>query len=293
MSLTRETRYEIIIVDNASTERDPDEFLHKYPGIKLIRNKSNVGFGIANNQGMAVAQGTYFLLINSDCYLVNNAVDLAFRFAVERPETKVFGATLLNEDGSFQRSHYGIRRINVLSPVQSVLMLNPVGARIIGLRPGKVKRPIGGLYGAYIWLHRSVYETVGGFDPDFFMYCEETEWFRKRIAPKYRIGICKEARICHLGGKSSASSVVNAQKVLSYYLYWYKLGRRYFWIFTIGSLINLVSLLFLLPFMRKGKRRTNILYISTVLGLLPKLFFDIPRYSNHFGSRKSPLKVDS
>lgn len=289
---TREARYEIIIVDNASSEGDPDQFVQRYPDIKLIRNTTNVGFGIANNQGMAVAKGTYFLLINSDCYLLNNAIDLALQFALQRPDTKVFGATLLNEDGSDQASHYPPVKITLYSPIRSVLLVNPIAGRIIRSSPVKQPPGIGGLYGAYVWLHRSVYESVGGFDPDFFMYCEDTEWFRKRIARFFKIEICQEARICHLGGRSSALSVVSPQNVLSFYLYWYKIGKPHFWIYTVGSIFNVIFIWMCLPFMSKKERRRNIIYTKCVMRFLPKILFDIPRYDNRFASREAPLRVD-
>ncbi|HLT73186.1 MAG TPA: glycosyltransferase family 2 protein [Cyclobacteriaceae bacterium] len=291
IALTKEARYEIIIIDNASTQCDPDQFKQRYPGIRLVRNTTNVGFGIANNQGMAIARGTYFLLINSDCYLLNDAIDLAFRFARERPETGVFGATLLNEDGSHQTSHYRAATVTLLSPVRSVLLMNPLLARILRTFPTRKNSAVGGLYGAYIWLHRSVYEKVGGFDPDFFMYCEDTEWFRNRIGRSFGIEICEEARICHLGGRSGGLAIVNPQNVLSYYLYWYKMGKPHFWLYTIGSIFNLVFVWLALPFMKKTERRRNMAYSEIVLRLLPKLLFDIPRYSNRFGSRKAPLRL--
>src|SRR5690606_25166695 len=145
----------------------------------------NVGFGIANNQGMAIARGTYILLLNSDCYLLNNAIDLAFHCAVKQPEVEIFGAMLLNEDGTEQKSFYRASTINLFSPVKSALMGNPIAARLMQAKTHRQPSRIGGLYGAYIWLHRSVYERTGGFDPDFFMYCEDTEWFRNRINPSF------------------------------------------------------------------------------------------------------------
>src|SRR5690606_35236304 len=129
ISSTAETSYEIILIDNNSNERIADDFLELFPELILIKNEFNVGFGIANNQGMAIARGTYILLLNSDCYLLNNAIDLAFHCAVKQPEVEIFGAMLLNEDGTEQKSFYRASTINLFSPVKSALMGNPIAAR--------------------------------------------------------------------------------------------------------------------------------------------------------------------
>lgn len=290
ISLTQEVKYEIIIVDNASTERDADAFLFRYPQVRLIRNEVNVGFGIANNQAMAIAKGTYFLLINSDCYLLNNAIDLTFRFAQARPEISVLGATVVGKEG-LQVTHYKRVRINWWSPVRAALLLNPGVARAMRWIKTEQHTGIGGLFGTYVWLQRGVYEAVGGFDPDFFMYCEDTEWFRKRIAPKYMIDICKEARVFHLEGGSGTNAIVNPQKVLSYYLYWYKMGKAYFWLYAVISFLNLPFLILFAPFMSRLERLRNVAYTRTLLRLMPRLLFDIPQYSNRFGGRGAPLRV--
>src|ERR1700722_7652798 len=68
--------YEIILVDNNSTERPADEFKNLFPDIKLVKSKVNCGFSKGNNLGIEVAQGDYILLLNSDTILLNNAIDL-------------------------------------------------------------------------------------------------------------------------------------------------------------------------------------------------------------------------
>jgi GT2 family glycosyltransferase len=65
--------YEIILIDNASTECDPELFSEKFPFIRLIKSKENTGFTGGNNLGVAAAQGKYLLLLNSDTELINNA----------------------------------------------------------------------------------------------------------------------------------------------------------------------------------------------------------------------------
>jgi GT2 family glycosyltransferase len=73
---TKGVKFEVIVVDNASTDKSPTEIKKKYrQKVVLIKNKENIGFGAANNQAMAVAQGRYFCLLNSDTVLIGNVYD--------------------------------------------------------------------------------------------------------------------------------------------------------------------------------------------------------------------------
>ncbi|MEI6614705.1 MAG: glycosyltransferase, partial [Chrysiogenales bacterium] len=96
--------YEIIVVDNHSAE-DVQEFLNDYfHDIRIIRNRSNHGFGWANNRGVAVAQGEYLLFLNSDAEVTGTAVESMVKVMEKDRQIGVLGPLLLNTDGSFQLS---------------------------------------------------------------------------------------------------------------------------------------------------------------------------------------------
>lgn len=288
---TIRANYEIVLIDNNSDECDANLFIQRFPNIILIKNKENVGFGIANNQGMSIAKGRYFLLLNSDTYLLNNAIDYAVDFAKRETEYMIFGAQILNTDLSIQISHYSSYNHNLFKAFRSgFINENPCLKRLFN-KPAQ-KGEIGGLYGSYIFLHREVFKTTGGFDPDFFMYCEDTEWFRNRIFNKYKIAICEQALIVHIGSQSDKDCrIVNKQNMLSYYLYWYKFGKLHFLIYFIGSYINTVISYFLLPFMGIHERKRHFMIIRHRISLMKPIMFNILPYSNKYGSRNYSLKV--
>ena len=107
---TKTTSFEIILIDNHSTKENPDQIKYLFPEIILVKNKENVGFGRANNQGIAMAKGKHTLLLNSDTLILGEALDkcVAFMnsdFAVAN-NIGLMGCNLLNKDRSHQASTF-------------------------------------------------------------------------------------------------------------------------------------------------------------------------------------------
>jgi GT2 family glycosyltransferase len=96
--------YEFIVVDNGSTDGDLDDLRREFPGLQLIRNNENVGFGVANNQGATVAKGEILFFLNNDTVTTSemlSAISLEFD---RDPQIGVIGPKLLDPDGCFQLS---------------------------------------------------------------------------------------------------------------------------------------------------------------------------------------------
>ncbi len=96
--------YEIIVVDNNSTDGSKELLKTLFKKVILIANKSNLGFGKSNNQGAKVAKGKYLLLLNSDTLVCENAIDTMFQFLEKEKSVAAVGSKLLNRDGSLQSS---------------------------------------------------------------------------------------------------------------------------------------------------------------------------------------------
>ena len=96
--------YEIIIVDNNSTDGTVKMIEKEFPDVLLIKNKKNVGFGAANNQGLRKAKGDYLLLLNSDTVIKNKAPLVMAQYLKDNNDVGVVGPKLLNKDGTLQPS---------------------------------------------------------------------------------------------------------------------------------------------------------------------------------------------
>jgi GT2 family glycosyltransferase len=173
--------YEVILVDNASTDTVPSNFKEKYPALVLIESSVNQGFGRANNMGMAVAKGKYILLLNSDTEIGNDVLERAINVLREQgadlyscAQTLADGTTLFNQKNSFDLGH-SLKTVWYSLPIFHLARFqkpNPIVEEIIEAQT---------ISGAFMLMKREVYEKTKGFDPDFFLYSEETEWCYNRI----------------------------------------------------------------------------------------------------------------
>jgi len=96
--------FEVIVVDNGSRDDSVSMLENKFPAVILIKNAQNFGFAHANNQGLPIARGRYFLLLNSDTIVLPNVFDMLVQTADEHPELGAVGPEILNLDGTVQES---------------------------------------------------------------------------------------------------------------------------------------------------------------------------------------------
>ena len=159
--------FEVIVVDNNSSENPEKEIREKYGDqITLISLSENIGFGKANNEGIKIAKGRYIFLLNTDTYLINNAIYILMQYMDTHLDVGSCGGNLYNAQlqhtYSYHKIPYGIRSYEV-----SVLTM--------GFSRRFVKYPfyntsenaieVGNISGADMMLRKSVLDTVGIFDP--------------------------------------------------------------------------------------------------------------------------------
>lgn len=192
-------RSEICVVDNASSDGTADAIRETFPQVRIISNERNAGFGAANNQGMNEARGEFFLLLNSDAFPRCDAIAVLIDFLRKNPRAGVVGPRVLNVDGSLQVSCYPF-------PTPGFAWLEN-----LWLSHGYSRwahdsvRRVDFVIGACLLLRRQVYEEVGGFDEQFFMYAEEADWQRRMRNMGWEAVFVPSACVTHLGGASGAN----------------------------------------------------------------------------------------
>lgn len=183
----REIRYEIIVVDNNSADRSVD-LLEKEIDVQVIRNTENIGFGRANNQGAQAAKGTYLFFVNSDTYFLNDAAGILFDFMESKKNDDVAccGGMLLTPDGNPQASYGNFPSLwGTIAQVGFYRFFRKHffdKMTIAVSDSGKETKEVDYISGADLFVRADLFRKIGGFDPDFFLYFEETElaWrFRK------------------------------------------------------------------------------------------------------------------
>ena len=177
---TQGIKYEIILVDNASTDGSIEYFEEKCSDkIIFLKNKENLGFGRANNKGMEIAKGKYIFLLNSDTLLINNAVKILYEYMEKEIKTGICGGNLY--DAELNPIHSFILKIpSIKTEINNQLnIFSKLIRRISNKREdfnySALPLEVGYITGADMMIRKSVIEKAGKFDDDFFMYFEETE----------------------------------------------------------------------------------------------------------------------
>lgn len=192
---TKGIQYEIILVDNASTDGSK-EFFEKDNRVKYIYSEKNGGFGYGNNLGMKVAKGKYFFLLNSDTLLVNNAVKEFYDYAESKDKKAVYGCYLQHIDGSYCNSFFFFPAFTIKDFLKRQIFGQDYGAGDFQAR--KVEA----VSGANMFFYKELFEKTGGFDENIFLYGEEGEWIYRLSKMDYDCWLIPQPKIIHLEGKS-------------------------------------------------------------------------------------------
>lgn len=200
--------FEVLVVDNASEDGSPEMVASKYPQAKLIVNRINLGFAGACNLAFKHSVGRYFLILNSDTVVLDNALALMVRFMDSHPDAGAAGCRLLNRDGSLQRSCS--RFPSVLTELFDALYLSKLlpkskifGSYSMSYWDFDEVREVDFAGGSCLIVRRQTIEEVGLLDEGFFMYTEEADWCYRMWQQGWKVYYYPDARIIHFGGESA------------------------------------------------------------------------------------------
>jgi len=203
--------YETIVVDHGSTDGTVALVRERFPGVRLVEQE-NRGMGAGNNAGMRVARGRYVLLLNSDAWVVDGAIERLARALDERADVAVAGPRLRNPDGTLQRSVRGFPTLWRLATEYFFLRkLAPRTQALNAFYGGGFAhdrtREVESLYGAALLVRRDAADAVGLFDEDFFMFSEETDWTYRFRRAGWRTLFVHDAEVVHVGGASHGGAL--------------------------------------------------------------------------------------
>jgi len=216
--------FEIIVVDNFSSDGSLAMLEKEFPSVIRIANKENKGFGAANNQALAVMKGKYALLLNSDAVLTSGAVNKLWDFCEANGGTAIVCGQLLNADGSKQNSIASFPDLLTLafntSLLEYVLPCFYPSKRYKHISPIEVDSVIG----ACMMIRKKSLDEAGAFDERYFFFFEETDMAYTMRRHGWKIYQVPDALIYHLQGQSIGHK---AQSRVEFYRSRYQFLRKW------------------------------------------------------------------
>jgi GT2 family glycosyltransferase len=186
------SRYEVVVVDNCSSDGTVSHLHKNYPAVKLFKENQNLGFGQANNKGISYAlnQGAeHVFLLNQDAYLVGDALEQLVGFQKQNPEFGILSAIHINaEETRLDRNFSNYVRFDVNPAFYSDYVL---GRQLQDVYEVPFVNAAGWL------LSKTCLITVGGFDPIFFHYGEDDNYCQRVLYHGFKIGVLPDTFMIH------------------------------------------------------------------------------------------------
>lgn len=250
-----EIKFEIVVIDGGSFDGSGEMLRQCYPQVKFIQSDKNLGFAKANNVAFKASSGRLVLFLNPDTKVVVPAIDILFDQMQKLSGAGAIGCKLLNADGSIQTSCIQSfpTILNQLLDSNFLRALFPKSrlwgmASLFGVTNGPTEVEV--LSGACIMMRRSLFEQIGLFSEDYFMYAEDSDLCYKVRCAGYKNYFIPYATIFHFGGGSTEKAPSDFSVVMMRESVWRMMrktrGRFYGFAYRVSTMISSISRLILL-----------------------------------------------
>lgn len=201
--------YEVIVVDNASTDGSVEMVRERFPQARLTENKRNIGFGAAHNMAIRSSDSRYVILLNPDCRLEDtDALTKVVKYLDENEDVGILGLRVLNPDGSLQ---FSARRFPTIS---AALFRHTIFGRMFPKNrfvrdymmtdwDHSKPRNVDWVSGCAMVMRKEKVESVGLFDERFYMYCEDVDICKSAWAAGAKVRYFPFATVIHRIGAAS------------------------------------------------------------------------------------------
>ena len=193
--------YEIILIDNASSDGSAEFLERKYPGLSIIRSEKNVGIAGGNNLGIKAASGKFILLLNNDTIVIPRSIDRTVEFLEAIPEAGGVGGNLINADASFQSGYYNFPTLGRL-----FLITTKIGQLLHDYYPSNARADsiieVDWMSTAFMTFRREALFGIGLVDEQYFIYSDESDLQLRMRKAGWKIYYLPDLETIHFGGRS-------------------------------------------------------------------------------------------
>jgi GT2 family glycosyltransferase len=217
---TSKYSYEIIVLDNQSTDDSATAIRNIYPNVILIEPKLNLGFAAGNNKASKCAKGEYLLLLNPDTIILDGAIDNLIDHAKQNANSKVWGGKAIFPDGSINATCWN--DMTVWSTICKAIGLTYLFPKSRFFNPETIHawdelddvKYVDIVVGCFLLIKLNFWNKINGFNPTFFMYGDEVDLSIRARKNGAHPSITPKAKIIHYGGGSEPSSEEKLIKIL-------------------------------------------------------------------------------
>jgi len=207
---TRTSEFEVIVIDNNSSDNSVEMVRTKFPDVKLIVNDTNRGLAAAINQGMEIAGGRYVLLLNSDTLICEQAIDKTLAYAQNHPGLGIISCQVVDSDGRITMTSFSFpspwNLFCRLSGLASTFKHSKLfGAERMLWWDRKSERQVDVVSGSFVLVRQEVVKQAGYMDEDYFLYFEETDLCYRVAKAGWKTVFWPGAKIVHVHGGSQSS----------------------------------------------------------------------------------------
>jgi GT2 family glycosyltransferase len=224
---------EVIVVDNGSVDGSIEMVKKEFSSVILIENKENTGFAKANNIGMNVSKGKYILLLNSDTEVNHNTLSTMVSYMDTHSDVGVSTCKLLLRDGTMDPAcHRGAPTpwvaLSYYLKFEKIFPTSPLFAQYHQTyKKLTTIHDVDIISGAFFLVRRTIVDSVGRLDEDYFFYGEDMDWCMRIKRAGWRIVFNPTVTILHKKKQSGRANTDRARKIRTD-IYFYQYNKLFF-----------------------------------------------------------------
>jgi len=239
LAWTSDIIFEIVVIDSASFDGCGEMLRQQFPEVRFIQSEKNLGFAKANNAGYAESCGRNILFLNPDTELISPAVNIMFDHLQKLPNAGAIGCKLLNADQTVQTSCLQafptiLNQFLDSELMRTLLPRSPLWGNAALFEGRFAPVEVEAISGACIMMKRPVFERIGLFSEDYFMYAEDLDLCYKIRQAGYTNYYIPDAAAIHFGGGSTQKAKDDLSAVIMRESVWRFMGK------TRGKIYGLV-----------------------------------------------------
>lgn len=194
-------RFNVVVVDNGSTDGSQEMLHTNYPDVIFIQNDQNVGLGKASNQGIQSTNGRHILLLNNDTLVNSFSLDTMVEYLDQNPDVAVVGGKLLNPEGTVQSCYNYFPTL-----IEEFLIATRLGEFLRSGYPANITETlevsVDWMGSACLMMRREALNEVGLLDEEYFIYGDELDLQYRLKKAGWQMTFLPQATTIHYGGRS-------------------------------------------------------------------------------------------